>query len=68
MYSSRPYQSPCSGWNFGNVPVYPGLADASSSPDDVASAMSAWNQSCHIAGGFIWLYDDFYDNLALARM
>lgn len=67
-YSGGFGQSPCLGWNFGSVPVYPGLADASSSPAQVGSAMLAWKQSCGISGGFIWLYDDFYDDLALAQL
>ncbi|GJJ03319.1 hypothetical protein RugamoR64_38570 [Duganella rhizosphaerae] len=67
-YAGGAGQSPCSGWNFGSVPVYPGLADESCSPDQVGSAMSAWSQSCGISGGFIWLYDHFCDDLALAQL
>lgn len=62
-YAGGSGQSPCSGWNFGSVPVYPGL-DTSSNPADVSNTMSGWQQACGISGGFIWIYDDFVHDLA----
>lgn len=58
-YSGGAGQSPCSGWDFGAVPVYPGL-DNSSSPADVYGVMAGWVATCGIRGGFFWLYDAIY--------
>lgn len=57
-YSGGVANNPCSGWNFGSVPVYPGLSDKSDTPDRVNSAISAWHSQCDISGGFLWLYDE----------
>ncbi|MBD8898516.1 hypothetical protein [Rhodanobacter sp. DHG33] len=61
-YSGGAGNSPCSGWNFGSVPVFPGLADSTLSggdtPPQVQSQMTSWHSSCGITGGFLWLYDD----------
>lgn len=57
-YSGGAGNSPCSGWNFGSVPVFPGLWDASSTPAQVQQQMQRWKTRCGIAGGFLWLYDD----------
>jgi len=57
-YSGGAGNSPCSGWSFGSVPVYPGLWDADDTPPQVQSQMSSWRSQCAITGGFLWLYDD----------
>lgn len=61
-YSGGAGNSPCSGWNFGSVPVFPGLADSTQSggdtPPQAQSQMASWHSSCAITGGFLWLYDD----------
>lgn len=57
-YSGGAGNSPCSGWNFGNVPVYPGVWDSNDTPPQAQSAMSSWHAQCGITGGFLWLYDD----------
>lgn len=57
-YSGGAGNSPCSGWSFGSVPVYPGLWDADDTPPQVQSQMSSWHSQCAITGGFLWLYDD----------
>jgi hypothetical protein len=54
--------SPCSGWNFGTVPVYPGISDQPSappylSPTAAESAMAAWHTQCGITGGWVWIFD-----------
>ena len=49
-------------WNFGGVPVYPGLWDKNFSPSGVQSQMSTWQSQYGIAGGWIWIYDDFVGN------
>ena len=64
-YAGGSGNSPCVGWNFGNVPVWPGLWDQVDSPSQVQSIMSGWNSQCGINGGFLWLYDDI-DGTGLA--
>ena len=58
-YAGGSGNSPCSGWNFGTVPVFPGLWDLNYTPSQVQSIMSGWHSQCGITGGFMWLYDDF---------
>lgn len=57
-YSGGSGNSPCSGWNFGSVPVYPGVWDADDTPPQAQSAISSWHSQCGITGAFLWLYDD----------
>jgi hypothetical protein len=61
-YAGGSGNSPCSGWNFGAVPVFPGLWDQDDTPAQVESIMSGWHSQCGIIGGFMWLYDDFVGN------
>jgi hypothetical protein len=63
-YAGGSGNTPCSGWNFGAVPVFPGLWDQDDTPAQVQSTMTAWHNQCGITGGFMWLYDDF-DGTAL---
>ncbi len=58
-YAGGSGNNPCVGWNFGAVPVFPGLWDLNDTPSQVQSTMSGWNAQCGITGGFMWLYDDF---------
>jgi hypothetical protein len=58
-YAGGAGNSPCEGWNFGSVPVFPGLWDANDTPAQVQSIMTGWHEQCGIIGGFMWLYDDF---------
>ena len=58
VYSGGAGNNPCSGWNFGSVPVFPGIADSTDTPPQAESAMAGWHASCGITGGFEWLYDD----------
>lgn len=58
-YSGGAGNSPCSGWNFGSVPVFPGLWSSNATPPAVQTKMQAWKTQCGITGGFMWLYDEF---------
>lgn len=58
-YAGGSGNNPCVGWNFGTVPVWPGLWDQNDTPSQVQSIMSGWHSQCGIIGGFMWLYDDF---------
>jgi len=58
-YAGGQGNNPCVGWNFGSVPVWPGLWDLNDTPAQVQSIMSGWHAQCGITGGFMWLYDDF---------
>jgi hypothetical protein len=58
-YAGGAGNNPCVGWNFGAVPVFPGLWDQDDTPSQVQTAMTGWHTQCGIVGGFMWLYDDF---------
>ena len=54
--------SPCSGWNFGSVPVFPGISDQTSAPPFLTpartkAAMRSWHSQCGISGGWVWIFD-----------
>ena len=66
-YAGGAGNSPCVGWNFGSVPVFPGLWDQDDTPAQVESIMSGWHEQCGIIGGFMWLYDDFVGTGAAAQ-
>jgi hypothetical protein len=61
-YAGGQGNNPCVGWNFGSVPVFPGLWDRNDTPAQVQSIMSGWHNECGIIGGFMWIYDDFVGN------
>jgi len=61
-YAGGAGNNPCVGWDFGDVPVWPGLWDRDDTPSQVQSIMSGWHNQCEINGGFMWLYDDFVGN------
>jgi hypothetical protein len=58
-YAGGQGNSPCVDWDFGSVPVFPGLWDKNDTPSQVESIMSGWHSQCGIIGGFMWIYDDF---------
>jgi hypothetical protein len=58
-YAGGSGNNPCVGWDFGSVPVWPGLWDQVDTPSEVQTIMSGWHAQCGINGGFMWLYDDF---------
>jgi hypothetical protein len=66
-YAGGGGNSPGADWNFGPVPVFPGLWDQSSSPAQVKARMSAWIADSGIEGGFIWFYDDIYKTAGLTE-
>src|SRR5205807_10497111 len=54
--------NPCVGWDFGSVPVYPGISDQTSAPPYLTSAqtkvaMRNWHKQCGITGGWVWILD-----------
>jgi len=68
VYSGGAGNNPCSStWDFGGVPVFPGLWDRVDTPGQVKSRMSGWHKQCGISGGFMWLYDDFVGNGLAAK-
>jgi hypothetical protein len=67
-YAGGSGNNPCSStWNFGSVPVYPGLWDHADSTKQVQTIMTKWHETCDISGGFMWLYDDFVGNGLAAK-
>ncbi len=68
VYAGGAGNNPCSSsWNFGSVPVFPGLWDRGDSYQQVESKMKGWNSQCGISGGFMWIYDDFVGNGLAAK-
>ncbi len=61
-YSGGGGNSPNSTWNFGTIPVEPGLWDNDYTPSGVQSQMTTWRSEDNIVGGWMWLYDDFVRN------
>ncbi len=54
--------NPCSDWDFGKVPVFPGISDQSSAPPYLTPfktkvAMQGWHKQCGIVGGWVWIFD-----------
>jgi hypothetical protein len=62
-YDGGAGNSPCS-WDFGSIPVYPGVWDSVDSTSGIQEKMTSWKNTCNISGGFVWLYDDFVGNAA----
>ena len=58
-YAGGGGNSPNSTWNFGAVPVEPGLWDNDFTPSGVQTQMTTWKNQYKIVGGWMWLYDDF---------
>lgn len=60
VYAGGAGNNPCSSsWNFGSVPVFPGLWDRVDTPKQVQNRIGGWHTQCGISGGFMWIYDDF---------
>jgi hypothetical protein len=54
--------TPCSGWDFGGVPVFPGLSDQPSAPPFLTPAqakakLAGWHTQCGITGAWLWIFD-----------
>jgi hypothetical protein len=64
--------SPCSGWDFGSVPVYPGLSDQPSAPPYLTptaaeAALANWHTQCGITGGWLWIFDQIAGTKAVKQ-
>jgi len=57
-YAGGAGNSPCRGWDFGSVPVFPIVWDADDTPKQAYQQMHGWHTQCGIVGGGLWLYDD----------
>lgn len=54
--------TPCSAWDFGSVPVYPGISDQPSAPPyltpaQTKTAFAGWHAQCGTTGGWVWIFD-----------
>jgi len=61
-YAGGAGNSPCSGWDFGGVPVYPGLSDDHHAPpfvtpDQAETKLKGWHDQCGITGAWLWIFD-----------
>ena len=61
-YAGGEGNTPCSGWDFGAVPVFPGISDQSSAPPyltpmQTLAQMQSWHTQCGITGGWVWIFD-----------
>jgi len=61
-YAGGEGNNPCSGWDFGSVPVYPGLSDQTAappymSPTEAEATLASWHSQCGITGGWLWIFD-----------
>ena len=62
-YAGGEGNSPCATeWNFGSVPVFPGVSDQPSAPPyltppEAKAAMKQWHKECGITGGWLWIFD-----------
>ncbi len=65
--------SPCSSeWNFGSVPVYPGISDQTSAPPYTSPAAAkvkfkTWNSDCGTSGGWVWIFDQIAGTKAVRQ-
>jgi len=71
-YAGGEGNNPCSGWNFGSVPVFPGVSDQSSAPPyktpaEAKEAMQAWHAQCGIVGGWLWIFDQIAGTKAVKQ-
>jgi hypothetical protein len=62
-YSGGAGNNPCTNWDFGGVPVFPGLSDQHgappySSPAQAQTRLKAWHDQCGITGAWLWIYDE----------
>ncbi|WP_353566861.1 RICIN domain-containing protein [Haloferula sargassicola] len=51
-------------WNFGGIPVYPGLWNQTDSLSQIQTKMTNWRTSANCSGGFLWIYDGVVGNAA----
>ena len=61
-YAGGAGNNPCVNWDFGDVPVFPGLSDQPaappySSPKQAKEKLANWHAQCGITGGWLWIFD-----------
>ena len=61
-YAGGAGNSPCSNWDFGDVPVLPGLSDQPSAPpystpQQAKDKLANWHAQCGITGAWLWIFD-----------
>lgn len=62
-YAGGAGNNPCSStWDFGDVPVLPGLSDDHSAPpyltpQQAKAKLKTWHASCGITGAWLWIFD-----------
>jgi hypothetical protein len=62
-YAGGEGNTPCQAqWNFGSVPVYPGLSDQTGappykSPENAKLILETWRSQCGITGAWLWIFD-----------
>ena len=54
--------TPCAGWDFGGVSVYPGLSDQPAAPPyltphNAKLKLANWHAQCGITGAWLWIFD-----------
>jgi len=62
-YAGGAGNNPCVNWDFGGVPVFPGLSDQHSAPPFVTpkqarDRLAAWHSQCGITGAWLWIFDE----------
>jgi len=61
-YAGGQGNNPCVNWDFGGVPVYPGLSDQPSAPPfstpaQAKARLKVWDKQCGINGAWLWIFD-----------
>ena len=62
-YAGGQGNDPCSAtWDFGDVPVFPGLSDQPAAPPyktphEAKQTLANWHAECGIAGAWLWIFD-----------
>ncbi len=62
-YAGGNGNNPCVNWDFGGVPVYPGLSDQHAAPPYVTpqqarDKLANWHAQCGITGAWLWIFDE----------
>jgi hypothetical protein len=63
-YAGGAGNNPCSStWDFGDVPVLPGLSDQHSAPpyltpQQAKDKLKTWHATCGITGAWLWIFDE----------
>ena len=68
-YAGGSSNSPCD-WTgyFDDIPVYPGLWGSQIGAASVQSRMEGYNSNCGSEGGFIWIYDEIKNSVAVEEL